>query len=250
MSNSVDVENLKNLAASRRNGVATSTVETPGWHCHYCDKNFVNESVFMNHFCKERERHEELRSPIGQAAYGYYSEWMRLYKRKAPPIDTFATSRFYTSFVKFAKHVIVINLPSPEMFIRLMSERDISPMLWCRDQCYSIYLEFYDKSMEPLEQVKNSIVTLMDIAERESIELTNIFVHLGPHRVTELLRLRQLSPWFIFCSAKFGDFLKTLPQEDWAEMSKIINPTYWADKLESNKKLVADIIEISNGIGL
>ncbi len=246
----LNIDKIKLSASSRRNNAQASSVNNSDWHCHYCDKSFTHESTFMNHFCKERERYDELRSPIGQAAYNYYSEWMKFYKRKPPPIDTFATSRFYTSFVKFAKHVIVINLPSPEMFIRLMSDRDISPVLWCRDQCYSIYLEFYDKTMEPLEQVKNSIVTLIDLSEKENVQLENIFVHLGSNRVIELLRLRKLSPWFIFCSSKFGEFLKTLPQEDWLEMSKIINPQHWSEKLEANKKLVDDIIEISNGIGL
>jgi hypothetical protein len=246
---SIDVQALRDAAASRRSS-GPSQVSKAEWNCHYCGKSFTHETSFMNHFCKERERYEELRTPIGQSAYGYYSEWMRQYRRKPPAIDTFSTSRYYTSFVKFAKHAIKISLPSPDMFIRLMVERDISPTLWTRDQCYSIYLEFYDKAYDPLEQVKVSIETLIDLAGKNEVELSEIFKYLGPERINELLRLRKLSPWFIFCSAKFGEFLKTLPPEDWTEMSKVINPTYWSEKLDANKALVSDIIEISNGIGL
>lgn len=246
---SIDINAIRDAAASRRNSLQ-SVQNDAAWNCHYCGKNFTHETSFMNHFCKERERYEELRSPIGQAAYAYYCEWMRLYRRKPPSIDTFATSRFYTSFVRFAQHVNVISLPSADMFVRLMCERDISPTLWTRDQCYSIYLEFYDKAYDPIEQVRVSVETLIDIAGKEQIELSAVFKHIGPAKVIELLRLRKLSPWFIFCSAKFGEFLKTLPAEDWAEMSKVINPIYWSEKLDTNKALVADIIDISNGIGL
>jgi hypothetical protein len=245
---SIDIDAIKMAPASRRNTVESNN--TAKWNCHYCGKNFTHETSYMNHFCKERARYEELRSVVGQAAYSYYCEWMRLYRRKPPSIDTFATSRYYTSFVRFAAHVVKISLPSAEMFIRLMVERDISPTLWTRDQCYSIYLEFYDKAYDPLDQVKVSIETLIDIAKKENIELSDVFVVMGPGRVTDLLRKRKLSPWFIFCSAKFGEFLKNLPPEDWSEMAKVINPIYWSEKLDSNKSLVADIINISNGIGL
>ena len=242
----LDLDAIRERAAKRRE----NPVARAEWECHYCNKKFTNETFFLNHFCKERERYEEIRTPIGQAAYQYYCEWMKLYKRKPPAIDTFSSSRFYTSFVKFAKNAITINLPSPEMFIRLMVERDISPTLWARDQCYSIFLEYFDKNVDPFEHVQKSIEKLMDIAEKENVELGNIFMHLGPNRVIELIRLRQLSPWFLFCSAKFGEFLKSITQDEWAEIAKIVNPSYWSEKLDAGSDKVAEIINISNELGL
>lgn len=246
---STDVLDIQNRAKSRRAAKAQEQVEAQ-WHCHYCDKRFTHEMTFMNHVCKERLRYEELRSPIGQAAYAYYCEWMKQYKRKAPPIDTFGTSRYYTAFVKFAKYVNDVSLPAPNTFIRLMSDRDISPTLWARAQCYSIYLEFYDKSVDPLDQVQLSIMTLLDICEKENVEMPDVFNHLQVPRINELLRLRKLSPWLIFCSQTFGQFLKTLSPDDWSEMSKIVNPSHWSEKLAQNKKIVADIILISKELDL
>lgn len=243
----IDINDLRQKAAARR---ATSEVQKPEWKCHYCGKSYTSETFYMNHFCKERERYEEIRSPVGQAAYQYYCEWMKLYRRKPPAIDTFTTSRFYTSFIKFAKNVVTISLPSPELFIRLMVERDISPTLWARDQCYSIYLEYFDKTADPFQQVQTSIEKLIDISEKENVELCNIFGHLGPARVIELIRLRQLSPWLMFCSIKFGDFLKSISQDEWTQISKIINPSYWSNKFDENKDIINEIKEISNGIGL
>ena len=245
-----EILDIQRRASSRRSEQSVASSAQQNWHCHYCDKKFTHEMTYMNHVCKERLRHDELRSPIGQAAYAYYCEWMKLYKRKAPPIETFATSRYYTAFVKFSKYAIDVSLPSPNMFIRLMCDRDISPTLWARSQCYSIYLEFYDKSVEPLDQVQNSILTLFDICDKENVAIDKVFVHLQAARINELLRLRKLSPWLIFCSGTFGSFLKTIPQDDWTEMSKIVNPSYWSEKLAQNKKLVDDILLITKEIGL
>jgi hypothetical protein len=242
----MDVDKLKEKASSRK----AEKVEKIGWHCQYCDKTFTLETAFMNHVCQERTRFEELRSPVGQAAYAYYCEWMTAYKRKAPNIDTFAISRYYSSFVKFAQHAVDLSFPNPIHFIKLMVEKDISPMLWRRDQCYSIYLEWIDKTLDPLDQVQISIETLIDIAGKEGVELTSVFTHLGEKRITELIRLRKLSPWFLFCSTAFGDFLRANPVEDLQAMMAIINPAYWSAKLDANDAVVQEIKEINAQIGI
>ena len=182
----------------------------------------------MKHSCREKQRAEELATPIGQAAYMFYCDWMKAYKRKAPSADTFATSRYYATFVEFAKHVKKLNIGNPSKFVEIMCQKDLSPMLWRRDQCYSMYLEWMDKSQDPLEQVKVSIETLIDIAEREEVKIfSDIFIHMGVRQISEQIRLRKLSPWFLFCSRKFSEYLKSLSKEETLELSAIINPAYW-----------------------
>lgn len=245
----IDVDKLREESSLRRN---TQPAETPLWQCHYCKKSFIRESSFMRHTCKEMIRQIEIRSKEGQAAYQFYIDWMKLCKYKAPSIDAFMTSRYYTSFYKFAVHVQKIHLDGPAVtvFMRLMVERDLSPTLWVRHQCYSIYIEFYDKMQSPMDQVINSIELLVSISDREEIELSNIFTHLGVHHITELVALRKLSPWLLFCSRSFGEFLKSITQEDWDVLQQVINPTYWAEKLENNKDTVAEIVAASNEVGL
>lgn len=222
----------------------------PEWKCEYCGKVLANETYFMKHSCREKERTLELATPIGQAAYMFYCDWMKAYKRKAPSIDTFGTSRYYTSFVEFAKHVKKLNIGEPSKFLEIMCSKDISPALWRRDQCYSMYLEWMDKKQDPLEQVKNSIEELIDLAEREETDLSNIFIHLGVRRISELIRLRKLSPWFLFCSRKFGEYLKAVSRDESMELSSIINPVYWTAKLQERRELVKEIMQINTEMGL
>ena len=245
----IDVDDLSQRAAHRRRKVDTTF--KPDWKCEFCKKVLTNETYFMKHHCREKARSEELATPIGVAAYSFYCEWMKAYKRKPPTIDTFGTSRYYSAFIEFAKHVKKLNIHDPLKFLEIMCSKDVSPTMWRRDQCYSMYLEWMDKKQDPLEQVKTSIETLMDIAERDEVKnFSDIFIHLGVRHLAELIRLRKLSPWFLFCSKKFGEYLKAISREESLELSAIINPAYWTTKLQENKMVVKEIMEINKEMGL
>jgi hypothetical protein len=247
----LDAAELSAGASHRRVRLTTEAEYSPEWKCQYCGKVLANETYYMKHSCREKQRAEELATPIGQAAYMFYCDWMKAYKRKAPSADTFATSRYYATFVEFAKHVKKLNIGNPSKFVEIMCQKDLSPMLWRRDQCYSMYLEWMDKSQDPLEQVKVSIETLIDIAEREEVKIfSDIFIHMGVRQISEQIRLRKLSPWFLFCSRKFSEYLKSLSKEESLELSAIINPAYWTTKLQENKNLVKEIMAINKEMGL
>jgi hypothetical protein len=248
MSDPIDVDKLKLAAASRR--TVTTAEETPLWQCQYCRKGFIHETSFMKHYCKEKRRHEELRSVTGTTAYAVYGEWMKLKRFKVPSVDAFATSKLFTSFFKFAEHIKRLNLSNTDLFIRLMVERDISPTLWTRSQCYSIYLEYYDNMQEPMEQVINSIEVLLKISEDEHVELSNLFNHLGVHRISEMVSLRKLTPWLLFCAYTFRIFLAGLEDNEKETLSNAINPGFWAKKLEEKPKLVSEIIDVVTEIGI
>ena len=67
---------------------------------------------------------KELKSNVGQTAYLYYSMWMKAYNRKVPDIETFATSKFYRSFVNFAEFAKKMGIANVEKFIKLMKEKE------------------------------------------------------------------------------------------------------------------------------
>jgi len=113
----MDADDLVSSASHRRRKVSTEDSYNPEWKCQYCGKVLANETYYMKHSCREKERTEELATPIGQGAYMFYCDWMKAYKRKAPSADTFATSRYYTSFIEFARHVKKLNIADPAKFV-------------------------------------------------------------------------------------------------------------------------------------
>lgn len=227
------------------------------WYCHYCKKKMANESVFMKHHCEPKRRTQELMSPVGQAAFGYYNTWMKM-KRFSPQTgETFLQSKFFKTFVKFAQMVIDANIGTPEKYMELMVAGDVDPTLWCRQQAYALYLEWADKNSDPIEEVQASINYLFDICEKEEIltsegapDIRKILAHLGPQRIITLVRQKRLTPWLLFCAPSFSPILKALDTGERAALSNTINSEYWSEKFKKNAATVNAIKEIAVEIGL
>lgn len=220
------------------------------WFCDFCEQRFQSEKRFMNHRCEPKRRFNELKSPTGQAALHYYREWMRLRQFGQPSVDAFQTSKFYRMFINFAEYVKTAHISRPDKYIELMVDGDVSPILWKSNSAYSFYIKWLDSMQSPLEQVQESINELLDICEREGVELKKIFVHLGPQRIIQMIAQRKLSPWFLFCSIEFNSALKALDKEHLKAFDAIVNASYWAERFQKEHSTIESIKTIVKGIGL
>lgn len=222
----VNREELKLAAAARRTSEAqqeSAPEKRAAWHCEFCSRDFARETMFMKHRCPERERIDELRSPIGQSAYAYYGMWMKLKKRGVPTIERFGESRMYSAFLKFAEYAARTYLPTPQRFIQFMIELDVSPVLWCRDTMRAAYIEKYDEQHSPTDQVLDSIELCRELAENLEVPIERIFEEL-PHRtLLEHVRRRRLSPWFLLASSKFRQHLMTRSSEERRQLEDALN---------------------------
>ena len=234
----MDREALRSKAASRRNEGDEVLSRKVLWSCGACSHDFVTEAGFMRHACKGRARIEELRSPVGQSAYIYYSEWMARSKRKAPPIETFAGSKLYSTFIKFAKHVLRVRLPNVNGFIRAMVDNgNVQPSLWCRDNVYAMYLQGYDAVITPTQQFISSLDEVYAFTKEFNCHISDVFDQLGVDTILDLVQKRRLSPWFLVSSAAFRNWMITRSEED-------------ADRLESAIQVGALLARVSHSEAL
>ncbi len=244
----MDREALRKAAESRRNEIVPERVVT--WHCGFCLRDFATETGFMKHRCPERERLEEMRSPRGSLAYAYYSEWMRLQKRSVPDVDRFMTSRQYNYFMKFVDWVEKTSMPNPNQFIKLMVETGTQPVLWCRDNTYAMYLQWYDNAYPPSEQFIETFERLQMLAADHNVELSKVFNELGPQAVAKMVRRRKLSPWLLVLSAVFLDWLRSLPDTDKDMVADAVNFAAWSLKLRNEAELVRELKTACEEFGL
>lgn len=239
--------------AARRIPLEDSLV-VPGkkknWFCSYCTRHFSGEMTFMKHHCEPRRRALELMSPVGQASYGYYREWMRLKRFSQPSSAAFLESKFYRAFLNFAQMVIDANISNPEKYMQLMVQNNLLPVLWVRDSAYSIYLDWVDKRADPLDQVQESVNFLFDICEKENVKIQNVFKHLGTQKILSLIRQRRLTPWLLFCSAKFGEVLKSLEKSELGVFNTVVNSSYWADRFQNHPDIIENVKKIAKEVGL
>lgn len=220
------------------------------YECKHCKKRFTKERFFMSHECKEMLRSREIQTMQGQQAYQLYKLWLDKQKRKAPAIEVFITSTFYTSFFKFANHAKELGVNDPELFVTLMVARGISPALWTRDECYQEYVEHLDKKSDPYRQAENTLNELLNLAEKLDCPIEQVFVKLKYGEIMMLLNQHKLSPWVLFCSSKFKDKLGTLDEGDRANLMRTLGITYWAHALEQKPEVVKDMRLLVSGVGL
>lgn len=202
----MDREALRRAAAARRSSEPPA-VERLRWECSYCRKSWATERAFENHRCKERDRLHELHTLRGKQAYALYVHWMQARRLSVPVIETFAASRFYTSFVSFVDWADDVWI-DPFRYVTMMVELKIDPSMWKNDGTYALYLEEYDKRVSPVKQFRESLERLDELAATHEVPLNQVFDALGLEKVLALGRQRQVSPWLLLSSKVFMDDFK------------------------------------------
>lgn len=212
------------------------------YECKFCGTRFKIESRYMSHRCRAMIRDEQIRTPLGHTAWSYYQKWMKSHRRAVPSIETFLTSKFYTTFIKFAQFAQKVGLPDVDTFIWYMREKKIPPVIWINNDIYTSYIEFIDKKSDPNKQALQTIDRLFKLADEFQVDVSDVFEHLDPNDVILMLHRRQISPWILLHSKKFREFLinKTTDQEK-IILESIIRPDYWAGKKKQFPEVVAQM---------
>lgn len=204
----------------------------------------------MAHECKEMLRSREIQTMQGQQAYQLYKLWLEKQRRKAPGIEVFITSTFYTSFYKFAGHARTLGINDPELFVAIMVTREISPALWVRDECYQEYVEHLDKKSDPYRQAENTLNEMIKLSEKLDCPIGQVFDKLKHGELMAMLNQHKLSPWVLFCSTKFKHRLTTFDADERALVMKTIGVSYWAHALEQKPEIVRDLRVLVSEVGL
>jgi hypothetical protein len=195
-------------------------------------------------------RSREIQTVVGQTAYGMYKIWLERQRRKPPAIEGFLTSAYYSSFIKFATFCRDTRIPDPNKYIELMVQTKIAPALWRRSEAYQIYLEYIDKKSSPYEQVGVSVDTIMWISENLEIKPKDVFSKYLPGDIMMLIHQRKLSPWLLFCSKSFKEWIGKLHESERHELMRNIGIDYWSGKLEKSPEVVKNVKMIAEELGI
>lgn len=222
----------------------------PLYDCKYCKKKFFNERTFMRHECTAMIRHREIQTAVGQQAYGLYKIWLEKQRRKPPAVEGFISSSYYSSFYKFSEWCRETGIPDPQKYVELMIGEKIAPALWRRNEAYQIFLEYSDKKSDPYEQVNNSIDTILALSEGLEVKPCEVFSKFTSGEIMELIQQRRLSPWLLFCSKSFKDWIATLHESERHALMTHIGINYWSEKLERSPEVVKNVREIAAELGI
>lgn len=214
------------------------------YQCRYCRKPFIHESRLLAHKCKRMKREEEFRTNTGQRAWELYRVWFACSNKRVINAESFLESRYYSSFVRFAKYIRDIGIPHPEEFIKLMVKKDYMPSMWTSSEIYSIYLQDYDNQISPQSQVSDSIDTIDKICEAREIETKDFFESSTPAEIINLLRKKKISPWLLLRSKKFIEAHdRKFTQEHKQIIRTFIKIPLWKRRFKEKRKFVLSVVD-------
>lgn len=207
------------------------------FECQYCRVNYATENGLLKHQCKTKERMDQVQTPLGQAAFLFYAKWMRSTGKSIPPISTFTTSRYYESFIRFARFNKAIKLPAVDVYVQVMKSKDIGPELWTNDTAYGIYLEHMEYNANPNVLAKITSETLEKLSEEYNCEISDVFTKGNKNEIIQLIRERRLSPWILLRSTRFKQFLSTCSDTQLDQVENLIDARYWKKRFTENPKV-------------
>lgn len=220
------------------------------FECKHCGTKYVRETAFMAHECEPMRRKAQLQTMVGQRAYSIYSKWLTAKHGKPPSITTFADSKFFKAFIEVSKFIKAVKITELDVFIRMAIEDDLPPSMWTQDAVYSKFLQYMQQRVSAKEQMKITVNTICDLADIFECDTGDVFSHLSPGELAQIIRERKLSPWILMRSGKFKAFLIGCDAGAQQMFNDLIKPMYWKMKFDKAPDDVATAKAIVKELGI
>jgi hypothetical protein len=166
--------------------------------------------------------------------------------KQTKTFDEFASSPYYTAFVKFGSFLANTNPIYPERFIEFVIKSGIKLDHWCRDELYDTYISELIK-IEPADgAIQRTIKTMMDWGDSNNAPWEHYFQYVNLNRATHDIKEGLTSPWMVLNSKSGKEMLKRMNDEQLDIVGPIIDPNYWSRRFKSlpaDVELVKDVIK-------
>jgi hypothetical protein len=218
------------------------------YKCEYCGKLFAKEKTLFVHVCEQKRRHlakDEKHVHLGLITFQKFFEIThRTSKQKT--FDEFASSPYYTAFVKFGSFMSNTAPIYPERFIEYVIKSGVKLDHWCRDELYDSYISELIK-IEPADgAIQRTIQTMMDWGDKNKAQWEHYFAYVNLNRATHDIKEGVISPWILLNTKAGKDMLQRMNDEQLAIVGPVIDPQFWMKRfkaLPADVELVKDVIK-------
>lgn len=216
--------------------------------CEYCGKLFAKEKTLIVHVCEQKRRHmskNEKHVQAGLLTFQKFYEFTQKGKTQKT-FDDFASSPYYTAFVKFGSFMINTAPIYPEMFIDYVIKSGVKLDHWCRDALYDTYIGELIKKEPADGAIQRTIKTMMDWAETNDAQWEHYFQYVNLNRATHDIKEGLISPWILLNSKSGKEMLQRMNDEQLEIVGPIVDPQFWLRKfktLPADVELVKDVIK-------
>jgi hypothetical protein len=216
--------------------------------CEYCGKLFAKEKTLFVHVCEQKRRHlskNEKHVQAGLLTFHKFYDYVQKGK-SSKTFEDFASSPYYTAFVKFGSFLVNTSPIYPERFIEYVVKSGVKLDHWCRDELYDQYLEELIKQEPADGALQRSIQTMMDWGEKNSAPWEHYFKYVNLNRATHDIKEGLISPWMLLNTKAGREMLQRMNDEQLAIIGPVIDPQFWSRRfknLPADIELVKDVVK-------
>ena len=189
----------------------------------------MKEKTLAVHVCERKRRYLSQHEKHVQSGLLTYRRFYEISQngKSTKNFDDFASSPYYTAFVKFGSFLVNTAPIYPERFVDYVVRSGIKLDHWCRDELYDSYIQELIK-IEPADgAVQRTITTMMDWAENNSASWEHYFAYVNLNRATHDIKEGRISPWLLLNTKSGLDMLKRFNDEQLDIVGPYIDPQYW-----------------------
>jgi hypothetical protein len=217
------------------------------YKCEYCGKKFAKESTLVVHVCEQKRRHlgkSEKHVQMGLMTFQKFYDVAQKGKTQKT-FDEFASSPYYTAFVKFGSFMVNTAPIYPERFIEYVVKSGVKLDHWCRDELYDQYIMEMIKKEPADGAIQRTITTMMSWADKNSAQWEHYFAYVNLNRATHDIKEGLISPWMILNTKAGKEMLQRMNDEQLEIVGSVVDPLFWQKKF---KTLPADLLLVKEVI--
>jgi hypothetical protein len=217
------------------------------YKCEYCGKKFAKESTLVVHVCEQKRRHlgkSEKHVQMGLMTFQKFYDVAQKGKTQKT-FDEFASSPYYTAFVKFGSFMVNTAPIYPESFIEYVVKSGVKLDHWCRDELYDQYIMEMIKKEPADGAIQRTITTMMSWADKNSAQWEHYFAYVNLNRATHDIKEGLVSPWMILNTKAGKEMLQRMNDEQLEIVGPVVDPLFWQKKF---KTLPADLLLVKEVI--
>ncbi len=202
---------------------------TEVFKCEYCKKVFKRESTLAVHMCERKRRYMAKEDKDVQLAYRSYQLFYRIgtNAKSEKSFDEFASSQYYTAFVKYAKYCIELRVDDVQEYTRWLLKNQVRIDRWTSDRNFAAWIKTRLKTESADRAIERTILFMREWAKENGCEWNDYFRTVAPNLAVFHICSGKISPWIVYASSQAQELLEKLTSEQIQMVTDYIDPYYW-----------------------
>jgi hypothetical protein len=141
--------------------------------------------------------------------------------------EEFISNRYYTGFMKLARHIIDLNLDNPEDFVKFISLNSVPMHNWCTAVVYETYVKERTRKETVERAIERSLLNMKSWADRHGQDFRNYFTTVSTPEAVQDIRMGRISPWCTFATDQGSRLIDRLEPGQIEALVEYMEPQAW-----------------------